>query len=78
MFEEARMLWQQNKEDFVPTVAKLFGFIFDKLSSHIGVPEKMGGVVDAAFTKLAEAQKGLVNGGIQVPLLPYDEPPVPM
>jgi tetratricopeptide (TPR) repeat protein len=72
MREQAMSLWERHKDDLVPQVGKMVGLLFEKLAGkqlHDGV----GAVVRAAFDGLAEAQKDLLSGGLQLTPIPYDQ-----
>ena len=72
MREQAISLWERHKDSLVPLVAKMMGMLFDKLGAS-EVAGGVAGVVRSAFDGLANAQKDLLSGGLQIAPLPYDE-----
>lgn len=72
MRDQALSLWQRHKETLVPRVGQMVGVLFDKLTAK-QLPEGVAATVRSAFDGLAEAQKDLLGGGLQLAPLPYDQ-----
>jgi hypothetical protein len=70
MREQAISLWDRHKDSLVPRVGQMVGVLFEKLG---GRQMPVAGAVRAAFDGLANAQKDLQTGGLQLAPLPYDE-----
>jgi tetratricopeptide (TPR) repeat protein len=69
---QAISLWERHKENLVPRVGQMVGLLFEKIAAK-QLPEGVGAVVRAAFDGLAEAQRDLLSGGLQLAPLPYDQ-----
>ena len=72
MRDQAISLWERHKKDLVPGIGKMVGMLFDKLAGK-QFPEGVAAIVRACFDSLAEAQKDLLSGGVQLPTLSYDQ-----
>ena len=72
MREQAISLWTRHKEALVPRVGQMVGTLFEKLGGGV-VPGSVAGLVRQAFDGLAEAQRDLLSGGLQIAPLPYDQ-----
>ncbi|MDR5884096.1 tetratricopeptide repeat protein [Caballeronia sp. LZ032] len=72
MREQAISLWERHSSELVPRIGKMVGLLFEKLAPK-GGPEGVASIVRAAFDGLAEAQKDLLSGGVQLAPLPYEE-----
>ncbi|MGM9489550.1 hypothetical protein [Ideonella sp. YS5] len=72
MRDQALSLWQRHKASLVPRVGQMVGLLFDKLAGK-QFPEGVAATVRSAFDGLAEAQRDLLIGGLQLAPLPYDQ-----
>ena len=72
MRDQAISLWKHHKAGLVPRIGQMIGKLFEKLDGEL-LPGGVGAVVSSAFDGLAEAQRGLLSGGIQITPLPYDQ-----
>ena len=72
MREQAMSLWAQYKGTLVPRVGQMVGSLFEKIGGAVGL-DNVSGLVRQAFDGLAEAQKDLQSGGLQLAPLPYDQ-----
>ena len=73
-WEQARVVWQQQKKDLVSNVGKAFGAIVEKISKISAKPvEAVGGLVKETFEGLASANRELLTGGIQLPRLQIEQ-----
>jgi hypothetical protein len=70
MRDQAISLWERHKDNLVPRIGQMVGALFEKLA---GKQMPVAGAVRAAFDGLAEAQKDLLSGGLQLAPLPYDQ-----
>ena len=72
--QQARMVWDQQKGNFVTNVGKAVGSVFQKISTVGGIAgAPVGTVVKEAFDRLAAANQTLTSGGVQIPALQYDQ-----
>jgi hypothetical protein len=73
-WEQAKVAWQQQKQDMVTNVGKAFGTIVEKVSKIGAKPvEALGGLVKETFEGLANANRELLTGGIQLPRLQIEQ-----
>jgi len=72
--EQAQMVWKQQEKDLVGKVGTIAGTIFSNLSKLAGKPaEAFGGLVQGAFSGMAEINRELVSGPFQLPPLQSDD-----
>lgn len=71
--QQALSLWQRHKAGLVPQAGRMVGALFEKLGAGVTGHDGVGGLVRSSFEGLAEAQKDLLTGGIQIAPLPYDQ-----
>jgi hypothetical protein len=69
MREQALSLWERHKENLVFRIGQMVGLLFEKLAAK-QLPAGVGTIVRAAFDGLAEAQKDLLSGGLQLAPFP--------
>ena len=72
MREQAISLWQRHQHDLVPRIGQMIGSLFEKLAGK-QFPDGVGSLVSGAFDGLASAQKDLLNGGLNIAPLPYEQ-----
>jgi len=73
-WEQAKVVYQQQKKDFIGRAGEAVGTLFEKLSKLGGKPtEAVGGLVKEAFERLASANRDLLTGGSQLPRLQIEE-----
>jgi hypothetical protein len=72
MREQAIALWRRHKKDMVPKAGQLVGSLFEKMGKALSM-EGVGAIVRDAFAGLADAQRDLASGGLQLSPLPYDQ-----
>jgi len=72
--EQAQVVWQQQKKDIVSKAGEAFGTLFEKLSKLGAKPvEAVGGFVKGTFEALANTNRELLTGGVQIPRLQIEE-----
>jgi hypothetical protein len=73
-WEQAQVVYEQQKKDFVGRAGEAVGGLFEKLSKLGGKPlEAAGGLVKQTFEALASANRELLSGGIQLPRLQIEQ-----
>lgn len=72
MREQAISLWRRHEEGLVPRVGKMVAALFEKLGGSL-IPDQVAELVRHAFDGLAVVQTDLLNGGLQLAPLPYDQ-----
>jgi hypothetical protein len=72
MREQAISLWERHRDNLVPRIGQMVGLLFEKLT-RTQLPEGVATLVRSAFDGLAEAQKDLRSGGLQIAPLAYDQ-----
>jgi hypothetical protein len=70
--EQAISLWDRHKDTLVPRIGQMVGTLFEKLAGK-ALSEGIAATVRMAFDGLAEAQRDLLSGGLQIAPLPYDQ-----
>ncbi|HUN58209.1 MAG TPA: hypothetical protein VMU41_08850, partial [Candidatus Binataceae bacterium] len=68
--KQAKLVWQQEREKLLPTLAKAFGAIF-KIVPGVGRPTAE--VVKGAIEGLLTANEDLKTGGTKLPALAYEQ-----
>lgn len=69
---QAMSLWQRHKANVVPRVGQMVGALLEKVAGPL-LPDGIAGAVRSAFDGLAETQRDLIQGGLQLAPLPYDQ-----
>ena len=72
MRDQATSLWGRHKDSLVPRIGQMLGPLFESLGKTL-FPEGIAAAIRLAFDGLAEAQKDLLSGGVQIAPLPYDQ-----
>lgn len=72
MRAQAISLWERHKGNLVPRVGQMIGGLFQGLAQQTPL-EGLAALIRSAFYGLAEAQKDLQSGGLQIAPLPYDQ-----
>jgi hypothetical protein len=72
--EQAQVVVEQQKKDFISRTGEAAGVLFEKLSKLGGKPiEAVGGLVKETFEALANANRDLLSGGLQLPRLQIEQ-----
>jgi len=71
--EQARIVFEQNKECLVTKAGVAVGKIFSNISELKGIPSGFGKLVEETFQGLAKADADLKSGGISIQPLPYEQ-----
>ncbi len=73
MRDQAISLWKRHEAHLVPRIGQMVGTLFGTLAGKTTTTERVAAAIRTAFDGLAEAQKDLLSGGIQIAPLAYDE-----
>jgi hypothetical protein len=69
-WEQARTVWDQQKQDWLPAFAKVFGKIIGELP---GLAKPAGVAIQEAIEGLVAANQTLQIGGLKLPTLQYEQ-----
>jgi hypothetical protein len=73
-WEQAQVLYQQQKKDLIGRAGEVVGSLFEKLSKLGAKPgEAVGALVKQTFETLASANRELLSRGIQLPHLQIEQ-----
>lgn len=72
MREQAISLWKRHQDGMVSRAGKVVAALFEKLGGSL-IPDKVAELVRHAFDGLAVMQTDLLNGGLKLAPLPYDQ-----
>ena len=70
--EQAISLWRRHRDSLVPRIGQMVGTLFERLSKNV-YSEGIAALVRTTFDGLAEIQRDLASGGIEMAPLPYDQ-----
>jgi hypothetical protein len=70
--QQAKVIYEQQKDDFIGKTGEAIGSIFKDLSKTVGL-EAIGGLVNETFKGLASANRDLQTGELQTPRLQIEQ-----